>query len=124
MLSFPGVFWATKPVAKDQRLGPEEIRARGDSYVRIDGRDYQLYSWSISGFTLAPYVGPLIRKQRAKVSLTVHDYHDPDGILRIDGEIVVWDQAQGFLRARWNGLTKYKASALERFYSLKRKVKR
>lgn len=93
------------------------LQPRGDSYVRIDRRDYPLKSWSPAGFTLAPYNGALIQRQKARVSMLVQDIHDPDGPLAIDGEVIVDLVGNGILAARWTGLPKYKLAALAQYFT-------
>ncbi|MEO9904179.1 MULTISPECIES: hypothetical protein [Alphaproteobacteria] len=95
----------------------QELRPRGDSYVRIDRRDYPLRCWSPAGFTLAPYNGSLIERQKARVRMLVRDIHDPDGSLEVSGEIIVDSVGGGFLTARWTGLPKYKLAALAEYFS-------
>jgi hypothetical protein len=93
------------------------LRPRGDSYVRIDRRDYPLQCWSPAGFTLSPYNGSLIQRQKARVSMLVRDIHDPDGPLEIDGEVIVDIVGNGILAARWTGLPKYKLAALAQYFT-------
>lgn len=97
-----------------------DIRPRGDSFVRIGRSDYPVNCWSPAGFTLSPYTGSLIPRQKARVSMLVRDIHDPDGPLAIDGEVIIDVAGNGVLSARWVGLPKYKLAALADYYAGKR----
>lgn len=113
----------TAPVLSENELGAMvEIRPRGDSYVRIGRSDYPVNCWSPTGFTLAPYTGSLIRRQKARVSMLVRDIHDPDGPLTVDGEVIVDVAEDGILSARWVGLPKYKLAAMTDYYAGKRSL--
>tara|TARA_E500000305_G_scaffold62478_2_gene49827 strand:+ start:190 stop:597 length:408 start_codon:yes stop_codon:yes gene_type:complete len=113
----------TAPVLSENELGAMvEIRPRGDSYVRIGRSDYPVNCWSPTGFTLAPYTGSLIRRQKARVSMLVRDIHDPDGPLTVDGEVIVDVAEDGILSARWIGLPKYKLAAMTDYYAGKRSL--
>mgnify|MGYP003676789242 FL=1 len=99
-----------------------DLRPRGDSYVRIGRSDYPIHCWSPAGFTLAPYTGSLISRQKARVNMLVRDIHDPDGPLAIDGEVIVDVAENGILSARWIGLPKYKLAAMTDYYAGKRSL--
>ncbi|UUX51500.1 hypothetical protein NUH88_07330 [Nisaea acidiphila] len=104
------------PPANDLAAQPT-IRPRGDSYVRIDGRDYPVRCWSPSGFTLAPYSGALIRRQKARVTLILSEFGDRSEPLEVSGEIFVDVAENGILSARWTGLPKYKVAALAEYFA-------
>ncbi|WP_420403594.1 hypothetical protein [Nisaea sp.] len=85
--------------------------------MRIDGRDYPLHCWSPAGFTLAPYDGSLIRRQRAKVSMVLSEFGDGVAPLVISGEVFVDAAENGILSARWTGLPRYKVAALAEYFA-------
>jgi hypothetical protein len=78
-----------------------ELRARGDSYVRIGAADYALRVWSPSGFGIAPYDGSLIKGQLARVRFVLHDFYDREGELRIEDQVRVENIDATGLRAQW-----------------------
>ena len=96
-----------------------ELRARGDSYVRIDGRGYALRAWSPGGFVISPYNGGLVEGQIAKVGFVVHDYHDRDGALRIEDRVRIESIDAAGLRARWWHLPERKRVEISHFFALK-----
>jgi len=96
-----------------------ELRPRGDSYVRIDGRDYPLRAWSPSGFLISPYNGSLVAGQIDKVGCVVHDYHDRDGALRIEDQVRVESIDEVGLRARWWHLPERKRAEIEAYFARK-----
>lgn len=104
------------PPANDL-AAPLTVRPRGDSYVRIDRRDYPVKCWSPAGFTLAPYTGALIRRQKARVTLVLSDFRDRTEPLEVTGEIFVDAAENGSLSARWTGLPKYKEAALADYFA-------
>ena len=93
------------------------IRPRGDSYVRIDRRDYPVKCWSPLGFTLAPYSGSLIRRQKARGTMVLSEFGDRSEPLEVSGEIFVDVAENGILSARWTGLPKYKVAALAEYFA-------
>ena len=105
----------TRPVT----LPDTALRPKGDSYVRIDGHDYPLRAWNLTGFTASPYNGSLITKHRAKVEMVVRDIADPEGGLRLDGTVVVTHAGDGRLEARWTGLPTYKSRLLTAYFTQK-----
>ena len=107
------------PVSANASRAMTTLSPRGDSYVRIDNRDYPIHQWSPAGFTAAPYNGSLIRRQKARVSITLRDIQDPDGPLRVDGEVLVDMAEDGVLSARWVGLPKYKTAAMAAYFARK-----
>ncbi len=60
-----------------ERRRQRRLRPHGDSYARIDGRDFAIRNWSEEGVLLTPYVGPLVQGQRAVLSVVIRDWHDP-----------------------------------------------
>lgn len=100
---------------RQRRLVPH-----GDSYARIDGRDFPVRNWSEYGLLLAPYGGALVPGQRATLSVVIRDWHDPDGVLRLDNLAVTVLRIDGFgLAARFRNLERYKAGALQQHYARK-----
>lgn len=98
---------------------PASLRPRGDSYVRIDNREYPLQCWSPLGFTLSPYDGFLIRRQKARVTMVVSAFHDPEGPLEVSGEVLVDAAENGILSARWLRLPRYKVDAMAKYFAAK-----
>ncbi len=98
------------------------LRPKGDSYVRIDGHDYPLRAWNLTGFTAAPFNGSLITKQRAKVEMVVRDIADLEGGLRLEGTVIVTHAGDGRLEARWMGLPTYKSRLLAAYFAQKTNV--
>ena len=99
--------------------GDGSLRPKGDSYVRIDGRDYALQSWNTTGFHIAPFDGALIPGQRANVAMVVRDWHDRQGMLKVEGMILVTGIEDGGMTARWVGLPRYKADAIADYHRRK-----
>ena len=105
---------------RQRRLAPH-----GDSYVRIDGRDHPLKNWSEDGVLVAPYVGALVPGQRAVLAVVIRDWHDPDGVLRLDKLMVTVLRIDRFgLAARFRKVERYKAVALKEHYARKRRSER
>ncbi len=96
-----------------------ELRARGDSYVRIGGADYAIRVWSPSGFVIAPYDGALVKGQLARVRFVLHDFHDRDGELRIEDQIKVESIDEAGLRARWWHLPAHKHALIADHFARK-----
>jgi hypothetical protein len=96
-----------------------ELRPRGDSYVRIDGRDYTLRAWSPGGFSISPYSGGLVAGQIATVRFVVHDYHDRDGALRVEDRVRIESIDEAGLRARWWHLSERKKVEIAKYFALK-----
>lgn len=96
-----------------------ELRPRGDSYVRIDGRDFPLRAWSPTGFLISPYNGGLVAGQIARISFVVHDYHDRDGALRVDDQVRVDSIDEAGLRARWWHLPERKKVEIVAYFARK-----
>lgn len=96
------------------------LRTRGDSYVRIDGRDVPLINWSEEGFLAGPYAGGLIAGQKAMVRIVVRDYHDRTGTLDLNLPVVVKRVGRPGLAARFSTPERYKRQALQSYYAAKR----
>lgn len=115
-----------KPLPQDDKISsawsPDWLRPKGDSFVRIGNTDYQIRSWGLDGFLAAPYDGALIYGQKARVSVTIRDIHDPEGALSIDAEITVTGIDEHGLRAKWHKLPRYKRMSLENYYTRKAKA--
>ena len=94
------------------RRRQRRLEPRGDSYARIDGRDHPIRNWSEDGLLVAPYAGGLVAGQRATLSVVISDWHDPHGVLRLDGLAVTgcsWPRSgpaslrSGAAPCRWPG---------------------
>ena len=106
------------------RRRQRRLEPHGDSYVRIDGRDHPLRNWSEDGLLVSPYTGSLVAGQRATLSVVISDWHDPDGVLRLDGLAVTVLRIDRFgLAARFRRLEPYKAAALKQHYARKHRSK-
>ncbi len=104
------------------RRRQRRLQPQGDSYARIDGRDFAIRNWSEDGLLIGPYVGALVPGQRARLAVVIRDWHDPDGTLRLDNLSVVVLRIDGFgLAARFHGLERYKSGALKEHYARKSK---
>lgn len=99
----------------------QEIRPRGDSYVRIGGNDYAIRGWTPHGFHAAPYSGALVQQQFADVALVLRDYHDPDGELRIEDRVFIERIDESGLHARWWWLPERKKSEIAAYFEKKTK---
>lgn len=100
-----------------ERRRQPRLEPQGDSYVRIDGRDHPVRNWSEDGLLLSPYVGGLVPGQRATLSVVIRDWHDPDGVLRLDNLAAVVLRIDRFgLALRFRSLERYKAAALKQHY--------
>jgi len=103
-----------------ERRRQPRLRVRGDSFVRIEGRDVPLINWSEDGFLASPYSGGLIAGQRAAVRLVVRDYHDRTGMLDIELTVVIKRIDGRGIAARFYSPDRYKRQALKTFYAAKR----
>lgn len=92
------------------------LRPRGDAYVRIDAHDYALRAWSPAGFHLAPYDGPLVARQTARVTMVVRDFHEKDGGLTLCDEVTVLRVDAHGLLAKWRPLSPQKKAQLVAYY--------
>ena len=102
------------------RRRQRRLRPHGDSYARIDGRDFAIRNWSEDGVLIAPYAGGLAPGQRAVLSVVIRDWHDPDGSLKLENLAVVVLRIDGFgLAARFRDIERYKAGALKEHYTRK-----
>jgi hypothetical protein len=97
----------------------QEIRPRGDSYARISGKDYAIRGWTPRGFHVAPYVGDLVARQFADVTLVVRDFNDPDGEWRVDDGVVVDCIDESGLHAHWWLLPDRKKLLIEAYFAKK-----
>lgn len=70
------------------RRRAERIRARGDSFARVDGKDSPVWSWSTYGMSCSPYSGALKPGQRAKIRLVLKEI-PKHSVLELDVEITV-----------------------------------
>lgn len=105
-----------------ERRRQRRLVPHGDSYVRVEGRDHPLRNLSEDGLLIAPYVGGLVPGQRALLSMVIRDWHDPDGVLRLDNlAVVVLRIDRHGLAARFRALERYKAAALRQHYDRKRR---
>lgn len=105
------------------RRRQRRLMPHGDSYVRIDGRDHPLKNWSEGGVLVVPYVGPLVPGQRAVLSVVISDWHDRDGVLRLDKMPVVVLRIDRFgLAVRFRNVERYKAAALKEHYARKSRI--
>jgi hypothetical protein len=110
--------------AKDADLAASavELTPRGDSYVRIDGSDYCIRTWNPTGFLIAPYSGALVAGQVARVRFVLRDFHDPEGELRIDDQVVIESIDAAGLRARWWHLPARKKITIASYFTNKAAV--
>lgn len=103
-----------------ERRRQRRLQPHGDSYARIDGRDFAIRNWSEDGVLVAPYAGALVPGQRATLSVVIRDWHDPDGTLRLENLAVTIMRLDGFgLAARFRNIERYKAAALKDHYARK-----
>ena len=106
------------PVGNRRRQ--RRLEPRGDSYARIDGRDHPIRNWSEDGLLVAPYAGGLVAGQRATLSVVISYWHDPHGVLRLDGLAVTVLRLDRYgLAVRFRRLERYKAAALKLHYDRK-----
>lgn len=49
------------------------LRARRDSFIRVEGRDAPIWTWSKYGVSCAPYSGALRPGQRARIRLILKE---------------------------------------------------
>ena len=96
------------------------LRARGDSYVRLEGRDVPLINWSEEGFLAGPYGGGLIPGQKALARVVVRDYHDRSGKLDLELTVVIKRVGRPGIAARFYSPERYKRQALQSYYAAKR----
>lgn len=102
-----------------ERRRQARLRVRGDSFVRIEGRDVALINWSEDGFLAGPYAGGLIAGQKAAVRIVVHDYHDRAGKLDLELTVVIKRIDGRGIAARFYAPERYKRQALKDFYAAK-----
>ena len=95
------------------------LRIRGDSYVRIDGRDVPLINWSEGGFLAGPYAGALVPGQKAVVRIVVRDYHDRIGTLDLELAVMIKRVSREGIAARITAPERYKRQALQSYYAAK-----
>lgn len=102
------------------RRRQRRLQPQGDSYARIDGRDFAIRNWSEDGLLISPYVGALVPGQRATLSVVIRDWHDPDGPLGLAGLAVTVLRIDGTgMAVRFRGLERYKAAELKDHYARK-----
>ena len=114
-----GLFNFLHAKAHPSNVSVAELRPRGDSYVRIDGRDYALQAWTPSGFLIRPYNGGLVAGQLARVGFVVHEYHDREGALRIEHQVRIESIDEAGLRGRWWHLPERKKAELVQYFARK-----
>jgi hypothetical protein len=103
-----------------ERRRQRRLRPNGDSYARIDSRDFAIRNWSEDGVLVAPYAGSLVPGQRATLSVVIRDWHDSDGTLRLENLAVTILRLDGLgLAARFRNIERYKAAALKDHYARK-----
>ncbi|MDF1791395.1 MAG: hypothetical protein P1U88_05760 [Thalassobaculaceae bacterium] len=107
----------TPPV---ERRRQPRLRARGDSFVRIESRDVALINWSEEGFLAGPYAGGLIAGQKAAVRIVVHDFHDRSGKLDLELTVVIKRIDGRGIAARFYSPDRYKRNTLQTYYAAKR----
>ena len=105
-----------QPKQTDQDLW---LRPQGDSFVRVGRTDFPVRLWSRRGFVAAPFNGALVPGQLARVKLTVRDWHDPDGGLSVEDQIVVESVDENGLRATWWRLPDSKKKEIAAYHLLK-----
>ena len=113
------IFHGKENAAATETDSAVELRARGDSYVRIDGTDYGIRVWGPSCFLIAPYAGALVVGQIARVRFVLRDFHDCDGELRIDDQVRIESIGEAGLRARWWHLPARKKARITESFSRK-----
>lgn len=120
------ILFLSRPLTPaSERRRQRRLEPHGDSYARIDGRDHPIRNWSEEGLLLSPYIGSLVPGQRATLSVVIRDWHDPDGVLRLDGLAIVVLRIDRFgLAARFRQLQRYKAIALKQHYARKHRSRR
>jgi hypothetical protein len=114
-----GLFGRFYAKEKSTEVSCVELRPRGDSYVRIDGTDYAIRTWGPSGFLVAPYSGALAAGQIARVRFVLREFHDNDGELRIDDQVLIESIDNAGLRARWWHLPTRKSLEIAGVFSRK-----
>ena len=72
-----------------ERRRQSRIRAKGDCFVRLEGRDVPLYDWSEFGFRAGIYKGALIAGQKAKAEFVLQSRYGKIDPLRMPVNIVV-----------------------------------
>lgn len=102
-----------------ERRRQPRLRVRGDSFVRIEGRDVALINWSEDGFLAGPYAGGLIPGQKATVRMVVQDYHDKDGKLDLELASVIKRIDGRGIAGRFLAPERYKRLALQAYYAAK-----
>lgn len=105
--------------AVERRRQPR-LRARGDSFVRIEGRDVALINWSEEGFLAGPYAGGLIAGQKAMMRIVVRDFHDRAGKLDLELAAVIKRIDGRGIAGRFYAPERYKQLALKDYYAKKR----
>lgn len=111
----------SRPKTPDvERRRQFRLRPRGDSFVRIDGRDVPLLNWSEEGFLAGPYAGALIAGQKAVVRIVVRDYHDRTGTLDLELPVVIKRIGRPGIAGRFAAPERYKRQALQSYYAAKR----
>lgn len=118
-MKIPFLSRPTTPTVERRRQ--PRLRVRGDSFVRLEGRDVLLINWSEDGFLAGPYAGGLIAGQRATARVVVHDYHDREGVLDMTLAIVIKRIDGRGIAAQFYSPDRYKRLALHDFYSRKLK---
>ncbi|WP_420562419.1 hypothetical protein [Thalassobaculum sp.] len=103
-----------------ERRRQVRLRTRGDSYVRLEGRDVPLINWSEEGFLAGPYSGGLIAGQKAVARIVVRDYHDRTGTLDLELAVVIKRVGGPGIAARFFSPERYKRQALQTYYAAKR----
>lgn len=103
-----------------ERRRQPRLRARGDSFVRIESRDVALINWSEDGFLAGPYAGGLIAGQKAAVRIVVHDFHDRSGKLDLELTVVINRIDGRGIAGRFYSPDRYKRLALKDYYTKKR----
>lgn len=66
-------FFSKLVPAPVERRRAVRLRARRDSFVRADGGDAPVWTWSTTGVACAPYTGSLKPGQRARIRLILNE---------------------------------------------------
>lgn len=107
-----------------ERRRQPRLRVRGDSFVRIEGRDVALINWSEDGFLAGPYSGGLIAGQKATIRIVVHDFHDKAGKLDLELKVVIKRIDGRGIAGRFYAPERYKQHAIRAFYTAKLQQKK
>lgn len=107
------------PDARIERRRTSRFRPRGDSFVRIGGRDAPILDWSRTGFCAGPYHGGVVALQQVRVEVVIREIQEPLPPVRFEARArILRIDARG-IAGVWIGLDRYRLREIDAYIRLK-----